>query len=82
MKTEENTGPLEQPPKAQIVTNHHNIASDNITVAARGGGESSFSMAGSVLGLITYSGPATSSGSISHRSDGSNSSVRSFAFPM
>ncbi|KAJ0634246.1 putative protein BREAKING OF ASYMMETRY IN THE STOMATAL LINEAGE [Helianthus annuus] len=62
--------------------NHHDMGSSNITVAARGGGESSFSMAGSVSGHITFLGPITSAGSISHRSDGSNSSVRSFAFPI
>ncbi|KAJ0449394.1 putative protein BREAKING OF ASYMMETRY IN THE STOMATAL LINEAGE [Helianthus annuus] len=62
--------------------NHHDMGSSNITVAARGTGESSFSMAGSVSGHITFLGPITSAGSISHRSDGSNSSVRSFAFPI
>ncbi|MFS8021639.1 putative protein BREAKING OF ASYMMETRY IN THE STOMATAL LINEAGE [Helianthus anomalus] len=62
--------------------NNHDMGSSNITVAARGGGESSFSMAGSVSGHITFLGPITSAGSISHRSDGSNSSVRSFAFPI
>ncbi|KAI3796228.1 hypothetical protein L1987_38894 [Smallanthus sonchifolius] len=74
--------PLELPLEAENTPNHHDIASNNITVSAHGGGESSFSMTGPVLGLITYSGPITSSGSISHRSDGSNSSVRSFAFPI
>ncbi|KAI3744264.1 hypothetical protein L1987_57341 [Smallanthus sonchifolius] len=74
--------PLELPLEAENAPNHHDIASNNITVSAHGGGETSFSMTGPVLGLITYSGPITSSGSISHRSDGSNSSVRSFAFPI
>lgn len=55
------------------------MVSDNFMAAKllqRGGGESSFSMAGPVSGRITYSG------SISHRSDSSNTSVRSFAFPV
>ncbi|KAI3818346.1 hypothetical protein L1987_12151 [Smallanthus sonchifolius] len=76
------SGPHEPPQSTQSVPNHHDMASSNITVAARGGGESSFSMADPVSGLITCSGPITASGSISHRSDGSNSSVRSFAFPI
>ncbi|KAL8052742.1 hypothetical protein ABFX02_05G025000 [Erythranthe guttata] len=41
-------------------------------------GETSFSAGG----LITFSGPAAYSGSISHRSDGSATSGRSFAFPV
>ncbi|KAI3731647.1 hypothetical protein L1987_62836 [Smallanthus sonchifolius] len=76
------SGPHEPPLSIQSIPNHHDMASSNITVAARGGGESSFSMAGPISGLITYSGPITASGSISHRSDGSNSSVRSFTFPI
>lgn len=44
-------------------------------------GETSFSMAGPVSGLITYSGPIAYSGSLSLRSD-STTSTRSFAFPM
>ncbi|KAI7726302.1 hypothetical protein M8C21_014358 [Ambrosia artemisiifolia] len=62
--------------------NHLDMASNNILAAPRGGGETSFSMAGSVSGHITFLGPITSAGSISHRSDGSNTSVRSFAFPI
>lgn len=61
------------------------MASDSVTVANQlqhGGGESSFSMAGPVSGLIINSGRIASCGSISHRSDGSNTSVRSFAFPI
>lgn len=45
-------------------------------------GESSFSMAGPVSSLITYSGPIAYSGSLSLRSEGSTTSTRSFAFPM
>ncbi|PSR85009.1 Protein BREAKING OF ASYMMETRY IN THE STOMATAL LINEAGE like [Actinidia chinensis var. chinensis] len=45
-------------------------------------GESSFSMAGPVSGLITFSGPMTSSCSVSLRSDSSTTSTRSFAFPI
>ncbi|KAF5762115.1 putative protein BREAKING OF ASYMMETRY IN THE STOMATAL LINEAGE [Helianthus annuus] len=91
IKTEENTisnsdnvklatvnVPLEPLLEAPIAPDHHDMNPNNITVAPRGGGEASFSLAG----LITYSGPITTSGSISHRSDGSNSSVRSFAFPI
>lgn len=48
----------------------------------RGHGEMSFSMAGPVSSLITYSGPVAYSGSLSRRSDGSTTSTRSFAFPM
>ncbi|MBA0621085.1 hypothetical protein Godav_006736 [Gossypium davidsonii] len=43
-----------------------------------GYGECSFSAAG----LITYSGPIAYSGSLSHRSDSSTTSTRSFAFPI
>ncbi|PWA89049.1 hypothetical protein CTI12_AA114310 [Artemisia annua] len=79
-------GPHELLLDTQSTPNHHDTSSDNITVSAnqlqRGGGESSFSMAGPVSGLITFSGPVSSAGSISHRSDGSNTSVRSFAFPI
>ncbi|KAI7754350.1 hypothetical protein M8C21_006038 [Ambrosia artemisiifolia] len=70
--------PLEPLLEAPIAPNNHDMDSNNNTLVARGGGEASFSLAG----LITYSGPNTTSGSISHRSDGSNSSVRSFAFPI
>ncbi|MFQ6661878.1 hypothetical protein Gotur_029886 [Gossypium turneri] len=47
-----------------------------------GNGESSFSAAGLVTGLISYSGPIAYSGSLSHRSDSSTTSTRSFAFPI
>lgn len=47
-----------------------------------GHGETSFSMAGPVSGLITYSGPIAYSGSLSRRSDSSATSTRSFAFPV
>ncbi|CAH1419541.1 unnamed protein product [Lactuca virosa] len=59
---------------------NHDMASSNIMAANQlqrgGGGETSFSLAGPVSGQITYCG------SISHRSDSSNTSVRSFAFPI
>ncbi|XP_023748263.1 uncharacterized protein LOC111896511 [Lactuca sativa] len=59
---------------------NNNMASANIMTANQlhrgGGGETSFSLAGPVSGRITYCG------SISHRSDSSNTSVRSFAFPI
>lgn len=45
-------------------------------------GESSFSAAGPVSGLISYSGPIAYSGSVSLRSDSSTTSTRSFAFPV
>ncbi|KAK8488693.1 hypothetical protein V6N11_019857 [Hibiscus sabdariffa] len=48
----------------------------------RGNGESSFSLAGPVSGLITYSGPIAYSGNLSLRSDSSATSTRSFAFPI
>ncbi|XVF85753.1 hypothetical protein PTKIN_Ptkin17bG0142600 [Pterospermum kingtungense] len=48
----------------------------------RGNGESSFSASGPVTGLISYSGPIAYSGSLSHRSDSSTTSTRSFAFPI
>ncbi|KAL4347064.1 hypothetical protein GQ457_17G015280 [Hibiscus cannabinus] len=48
----------------------------------RGNGESSFSLAGPVTGLITYSGPIAYSGNLSLRSDSSTASTRSFAFPI
>ncbi|GMI75304.1 hypothetical protein like AT2G03810 [Hibiscus trionum] len=47
-----------------------------------GFGESSFSAAGQVTGLISYSGPIAYSGSLSLRSDSSTTSTRSFAFPI
>ncbi|WRX15557.1 hypothetical protein QQP08_008044 [Theobroma cacao] len=48
----------------------------------QGIGESSFSAAGLVTGLISYSGPVAYSGSLSLRSDSSTTSTRSFAFPI
>ncbi|XP_039065943.1 uncharacterized protein LOC120211488 [Hibiscus syriacus] len=47
-----------------------------------GYGESSFSAAGPVTGLVSYSGPIAYSGNLSHRSDSSTTSTRSFAFPI
>ncbi|CAL5354928.1 unnamed protein product [Camellia sinensis] len=61
---------------------------DNLAVASEvvenvhGQGERSFSMAGPVSGLITYSGPTAFSGSVSLRSDSSATSTRFFAFPV
>lgn len=70
----------------QGVPKDHDIGSDNVAMmhpVYRGSeGESSFSVAGPVSGLITYSGPIAFSGSISLRSDSSTTSTRSFAFPM
>lgn len=70
----------------QTAHSHQDVAPDNIATTNpvhRGeGGESSFSVAGPVSGLITYSGPIAFSGSISLRSDSSTTSTRSFAFPM
>lgn len=86
VKPETVSGPRELPLDTQSAPNHHDKGPDNVTVAVNqlqhGVGESSFSMAGPVSGLITFSGPISSAGSISHRSDGSNTSVRSFAFPI
>ncbi|KAA8529296.1 hypothetical protein F0562_033905 [Nyssa sinensis] len=64
---------------------HENAISDSLSVSNRvqhGYGESSFSAADSVSGLITYSGPIAFSGSISLRSESSTTSTRSFAFPI
>ncbi|KAI3978109.1 hypothetical protein MKX01_032486 [Papaver californicum] len=47
-----------------------------------GHGESSFSSAGPFSGPLAYTDPASYSGSISHRSDSSTTSTRSFAFPI
>lgn len=55
---------------------------DNVAMVNPGEGESSFSVAGTVSGRITYSGPIVFSGSISIRSDSSTTSTRSFAFPI
>ncbi|GFZ21492.1 18S pre-ribosomal assembly protein gar2-like protein [Actinidia rufa] len=64
--------------KTDSVSDNSGIGSES----QRGHGESSFSMAGPVSGLITFSGPMTSSCSVSLRSDSSTTSTRSFAFPM
>lgn len=56
--------------------------SDHLKVSSqieRDHGESSFT---TFSGLITISGPIAYSGSLSHRSDSSATSTRSFAFPM
>ncbi|KAF5939195.1 hypothetical protein HYC85_023454 [Camellia sinensis] len=75
----------EQPRK---INRHEDGILDSLAVAGEvvenvhGQGERSFSMAGPVLGLITYSGPIAFSGSVSLRSDSSATSTRSFAFPV
>lgn len=74
----------------EILTNEtrnkmkHDGVSDSQTerLADTFSGESSFSMAGPVSSLITYSGPIAYSGNLSLRSDGSTTSTRSFAFPV
>ncbi|XP_074326224.1 uncharacterized protein LOC141664211 [Apium graveolens] len=48
----------------------------------RGEGESSFSVAGPLSDVVSYSGLIPYSGSISFRSDSSTTSTRSFAFPI
>ncbi|CAK9142468.1 unnamed protein product [Ilex paraguariensis] len=78
----------EQPknvPESKKEPNHGDMVSDNVSLAnqvQRGEGQSSFSMAGTMSGLITYSGPIAYSGSNSLRSDSSTTSTRSFAFPI
>lgn len=62
---------LEDAPRQSVSSQFHS-----------GLGESSFSAAGSLPSLISYSGPVAYSGSISLRSDSSTTSTRSFAFPM
>ncbi|KAL7181443.1 hypothetical protein ACSBR1_040350 [Camellia fascicularis] len=75
----------EQPRK---INRHEDGILDSLAVASEvvenvhGQGERSFSMAGPVLGLITYSGSIAFSGSVSLRSDSSATSTRSFAFPV
>ncbi|XAR55952.1 hypothetical protein NMG60_11036213 [Bertholletia excelsa] len=75
----------DQPLKTDSEPNHGDGISDSLTVgreSQRCQGESSFSMAGPLSGLITYSGRIAYSGSISLRSDSSTTSTRSFAFPV
>ncbi|XP_011102097.1 uncharacterized protein LOC105180144 isoform X1 [Sesamum indicum] len=63
------------------VPRHEHRNSGNVPVVSQlqyDAGETSFSAAG----LISYSGPIAFSGSLSHRSDGSTTSGRSFAFPV
>lgn len=45
-------------------------------------GETSFSAPGPSASLINFSGPMPYSGNVSHRSDSSTTSTRSFAFPV
>ncbi|GFY88766.1 18S pre-ribosomal assembly protein gar2-like protein [Actinidia rufa] len=75
----------EQPLKIVNEPRHENGFSGNlepINEVQHSQGESSFSMAGSMPGLITYSGSIPYSGSVSLRSDSSATSTRSFAFPV
>lgn len=65
------TSRLEDAPRQSVSSQFHS-----------GLGESSFSAAGSLPSLISYSGPVAYSGSISLRSDSSTTSTRSFAFPI
>ncbi|KAL1569851.1 hypothetical protein AAHA92_01277 [Salvia divinorum] len=61
--------------------NHDKRESGDVPVAnqlQQDMGETSFSAAS----MITYSGPIAYSGSVSHRSDGSTTSGKSFAFPV
>ncbi|KAI3467206.1 hypothetical protein Pfo_023869 [Paulownia fortunei] len=63
------------------VSKHEHRNSGNVSVLSQlqyDEGEASFSAAS----LVTYSGPIAYSGSLSHRSDGSATSGRSFAFPI
>ncbi|KAL0430023.1 UNVERIFIED_CONTAM: hypothetical protein Sradi_0628300 [Sesamum radiatum] len=60
------------------VPRHEHRNSGNVSQLQYDAGETSFSAAG----LISYSGPIAFSGSLSHRSDGSTTSGRSFAFPV
>lgn len=65
------TSGLEDAPRQSVSSQFHS-----------GLGETSFSAAGSLPSLISYSGPVAYSGSISLRSDSSTTSTRSFAFPI
>ncbi|KAK6133968.1 hypothetical protein DH2020_032289 [Rehmannia glutinosa] len=63
------------------VSKHEHRNSGDVSVVSQwkyDEGETSFSAAS----LVTYSGPIAYSGSLSHRSDGSTTSARSFAFPV
>lgn len=77
-------GESEQPTEAPNMSGHESDGvSDTVPSQVQcGRGESSFSLAGPLSGLITYSGPIPYSGSISLRSDSSTTSTRSFAFPI
>lgn len=85
-KREETTQNVEseQPTGAPNMSGHENdgVSGTVPSQVQHGRGESSFSMAGPLSGLITYSGPIPYSGSLSHRSDSSTTSTRSFAFPV
>lgn len=77
---------LEPHLKIDTENKHNDVISDSLSVSSENHhsqGETSFSMAALPLsGLITYSGHITTSGSVSHRSDSSTTSIRSFAFPV
>ncbi|KAL5759314.1 hypothetical protein ACOSQ2_018152 [Xanthoceras sorbifolium] len=65
------TSKLEDAPRQSVSSQSHG-----------GLGESSFSVSGSLPGLISYSGSIAFSGNLSIRSDSSTTSTRSFAFPV
>ncbi|XP_059655650.1 uncharacterized protein LOC132302742 isoform X2 [Cornus florida] len=74
-----------QPCESQNVPNHEDGFSDSLLVVNQfqyADGESSFSAAVPLSGLLTYSGHIAYSGNISLRSDSSTTSTRSFAFPV
>ncbi|KAG5521325.1 hypothetical protein RHGRI_033769 [Rhododendron griersonianum] len=83
---DENSDDVAAPLKSDSEPASHEDAISDISAVGseiqKSQGESSFSMAAPVSGLITYSGPMSYSGSVSLRSDSSTTSTRSFAFPM
>ncbi|KAG6399932.1 hypothetical protein SASPL_141418 [Salvia splendens] len=73
--------PSNNSPVATNEANHDKRESEDVPVAnqlQQDMGETSFSAAS----MITYAGPIAYSGSVSHRSDGSTTSGKSFAFPV
>lgn len=61
------------------------LSDDGLSIPSQlhpGPGDASFSAAGHLPSIITYSGPMAYSGSVSLRSDSSTTSARSFAFPV
>lgn len=83
---DENSDDVAAPLKSDSTPAGHEDAISDISAVGseiqKSQGESSFSMAAPVSGLITYSGPMSYSGSVSLRSDSSTTSTRSFAFPI